>query len=56
MIRQIKGKWSRRREREEGENGRGRGYRGGEEEEKQSRSTWPEETSSSKWFHRCGRW
>ena len=27
-----------------------------EEEEKQSRSTWPGETASSKGSHRCGRW
>jgi hypothetical protein len=27
-----------------------------EEEEKQSRSTWPGETESSKGSYRCGRW
>ena len=27
-----------------------------EEEGKQSRSTWPGETTSSKGSHRCGRW
>ena len=27
-----------------------------EEGEKQSRSTWPRETASSKGSHRCGRW
>jgi hypothetical protein len=27
-----------------------------EEEEKQSRSTWPGETASSTGSHRCGKW
>jgi hypothetical protein len=55
MVGKIKGRWIRRLgerrrkwEREVTEEE--------EEEEKQSRSTWPGETASSKRSHRCERW
>jgi hypothetical protein len=55
MIGQIKGKVEQKVGREKKEkNGRGRGSEE-EIEEKQSRSTWPEETASSNGSHRCGR-
>jgi hypothetical protein len=38
-----------------GENGRER-IDSEEGEEKWSRSTWPGQTISYKWSHRCGRW
>ena len=51
MIGQIKGKVGREKEKmEEIEDPEEK------EEEKQSRSTWPGETASSKGSHRCGRW
>jgi hypothetical protein len=52
LIGQIKGKVKRKVGREEGENGREREDAKDEEEEKQSRSTWPGETASSKGSHK----
>ena len=57
MIGQIKGRWSRRWEVRETKEKMEEGEHAAEEEEdKQSRSTWTGETSSSKGSHRCGRW
>jgi hypothetical protein len=55
MVGQIKGKVvqkvreRRRKKMEEGKDAK-------KEEEKQSRSTWPRESTCSKGSHRCGRW
>ena len=57
MIGQIKGKVERKVRREKKKKmEEGGNTEEEEEEEKQSRSTWPGETASSKGSHRCGRW
>ena len=52
MTGQIKGSWSRRREKKEKMVEGGDAEEEEEEEEKQSRSTWPGETASSKGSHK----
>jgi hypothetical protein len=57
MIGQLKGKVERKVRREKKKKmEEGGNTEEEEDEEKQSRSTWPGETASSKGSHRYGRW